>query len=215
MNRLESVANRPDRAVNRPDRAVNRLDAVFLDRDGTLNVKAGEGAYVTTPDQLVLLPGAGAAVRRLNQAGVEVILVTNQRCIARGLLSPAGYAAVADHLRRLLAAAGARLDAEYFCPHEGGGCPCRKPLPGLLRAAAADQPNLDLAYSALVGDAESDVQAGLAAGVTTVRLAPPGTVTAAHHRCADVGSAVDWLLAGADRLRAARAEPPRHSGRTR
>ena len=177
---------------------MSEFDAVFLDRDGTLNVKADEGAYVTEPAQLVLLPGAAAAVRRLNQAGVPVILVTNQRCIARGLLSPDGYGAVAERLRHLLAEGGARLDAEYVCPHEGGSCDCRKPLPGLLHRAAADHAGLVLEHAALVGDAESDVQAGLAAGLTTVRLAPAGVPTAACRRCADVGEAVDWLLAAAD-----------------
>ena len=171
------------------------LDAVFLDRDGTLNVKALEG-YVTRPDDLVLLPGAAAAVRRLNERGVPVLLVTNQRCIARGLLSDAGYAAVAARLRRLLAAAGARLDSEYVCPHDAGHCDCRKPLPGLLRRAVLDRPGLDLRRCALVGDTESDVAAGRAVGAATIRLAPMGTSSAADATAPDLAAAVGLLLTG-------------------
>jgi D-glycero-D-manno-heptose 1,7-bisphosphate phosphatase len=179
--------------------AAEPVDAVFLDRDGVLNVKVPEGMYITRPDEVVLLPGAAAAVRRLNQAGVPVLLVTNQRSIARGLLTEAGYAAVAARLRALLAAAGARLDAEYVCPHERGTCDCRKPLPGLLRRAAADRPALRLTRCALVGDSESDVAAARAVGAAAVRLAPPGTPTAAESLAPDLSGAVDLLLAGAAR----------------
>jgi D-glycero-D-manno-heptose 1,7-bisphosphate phosphatase len=174
---------------------VTRLDAVFLDRDGTINVKATEGAYITDPSELVLLPGAAAAVRRLNEADIPVLLVTNQRCIARGLLSEAGYAAVARRLRDLLARAGAWLDAEYVCPHAGGDCACRKPLPGLLRQAAADRPGLRLDWCALVGDAESDVAAARAVGVLAARLGPAETETAADVTVRDLAAAVDLLLA--------------------
>lgn len=170
------------------------LDAVFLDRDGTLNVRAPDGAYVTRPEDLVLLPGAAAAVRRLNDRRIPVLLVTNQRCIARGLLTEAGYAAVAARLRALLADFGARLDGEYVCPHESTACGCRKPLPGLLRQAAADRPALRLDRCALVGDAESDVAAGRAVGARTVRLGPAGTVTRADLTAPDLAAAVAALL---------------------
>lgn len=174
------------------------LDAVFLDRDGTLNVKPPEGGYVTQPDELVLLPGAATAVRRLNERGLPVLLVTNQRCIARGLLSESGYAAVAARLRALLADAGARLDGEYVCPHETGRCDCRKPLAGLLRRAAADRSWLRLDRCALVGDAESDVAAGRAVGARTVRLGTgEPVVTAADATAGDLAAAVDLLLAAA------------------
>ena len=166
---------------------------MFLDRDGTLNVKAPEGAYVTCPEDVVLLPGAAAALRRLNLAGIPALLVTNQRCIGRGLLTDAGYAAVAARLRDLLATAGARLDGEYVCPHEGG-CACRKPLPGMLHRAAADRRGLRLHRCVLVGDAESDVAAAHAARAAAIRLGTPGTSTAAEAMVADLASAVDLVL---------------------
>lgn len=169
------------------------VSTVFLDRDGTLNVKAPEGAYVARPQDLVLLPGAAAAVARLNRAGMRTVLVTNQRWLARAGADPAHYAATHARLVELLAAAGAHLDAAYHCPHERGTCDCRKPRPGLLHRAARDL-DLDLTSAVLVGDADSDVAAGRAAGVRTVLLRSPVPVeTDADAVAADLGAAVDLL----------------------
>ena len=101
--------------------------AVFLDRDGTIIEDTG---FVADPAEVRLLPGAASAIARLNRAGIPAIVVTNQSGIARGLLDEAGYSAVARRLDALLDAAGARLDADYHCPHHpdfGGTCECRKP----------------------------------------------------------------------------------------
>ncbi|MDP9432731.1 MAG: HAD-IIIA family hydrolase [Actinomycetota bacterium] len=175
---------------------MSRFPTVFLDRDGTINVKAPEGAYITSPDGLELLPGAAAAVARLNSAGAHVVLITNQRGIARGLMSDRDYAAVHDRLIELLQRDGASVDAAYLCPHASGSCECRKPLPGMLLRAAAERPQIALERSVMIGDAESDVAAGRAAGTATVRIAPPGTVTAADVLVPDLTSAVDWVLKG-------------------
>lgn len=171
--------------------------AVFLDRDGTLNEKPPEGDYVRAPQELVLLAGAAVAVRQLNDAGWRTVLVSNQRGVARGMLTLDDVAAVNARLGELLAAQGARLDAVYVCPHEKGACDCRKPRPGLLLRAARDDPQLDLAASVTVGDAESDVLAGVAAGTRTVRIAAPGTTSAAGRVAADLAGAVAWILHGA------------------
>jgi D-glycero-D-manno-heptose 1,7-bisphosphate phosphatase len=146
------------------------LQAVFLDRDGTLNVKADEGDYITRPADLVLLPGAAYAVRRLNDAGVPVFVVTNQRGVARGLMSHDDLDAVHVRLADLLREVGASVRGTYTCVHGHGQCECRKPLPGLLHQAATEH-GLDLAHCAMVGDAASDVAAGRAAGCYTVRIA--------------------------------------------
>src|SRR5580704_15337432 len=90
---------------------------VFLDRDGTINVKAPDGEYVTSPADMRLLPGAAAAIARLNAAGMRVILVTNQRWLSGPASDLAGYARVHARLEELLAAEGAHLDAAYYCPH--------------------------------------------------------------------------------------------------
>lgn len=179
---------------------LTRHGAAFLDRDGTLNVKAPEGAYVERPDQLRLLPGAARAVRRLNDAGVPVIVVTNQRGIALGLMGEDDLAAVHVRLEDALAdAAGARLDEILHCPHAYDDCDCRKPRPGLLLEAVRRRPDIDLSGSAIVGDAPSDIEAGRRAGSATVLLAPAGPpATAADHVAADLGAAVAWLLADED-----------------
>jgi histidinol-phosphate phosphatase family protein len=130
--------------------------AVFLDRDGTLIEDTG---YLADPEAVRLLPGVADAIFRLNQAGLAALVVTNQSGIARGLLDEAAYAATARRLAELLAAAGARLDGDYHCPHHPdftGPCECRKPGLLLYRRAAADH-GLYLARSWWVGDRLRDV----------------------------------------------------------
>jgi D-glycero-D-manno-heptose 1,7-bisphosphate phosphatase len=143
--------------------------AVFLDRDGTLLDELG---FLARPADLRLLPGAAAGVRALNQAGLAVVLVTNQSGIARGLFSEADLAAIHARLAQELERAGAHLDALYHCPHhpEQGqpplrrACSCRKPEPGLLLLAAREL-GLDLARSWIVGDSVRDLEAGRRAGI--------------------------------------------------
>jgi D-glycero-D-manno-heptose 1,7-bisphosphate phosphatase len=165
----------------------------FLDRDGTLNVKAPEGSYITGPASLRLLPGAADGVRRLNEAGVFVVLVTNQRGIARGLITPEAHAAITARLEEDLAAGGARLDAVYVCPHDEGSCDCRKPGPGMLLRAAREHPRIDLRRSVTVGDAESDILAGQAAGTATIRISAEPAATRADHVVADLAAAVPLI----------------------
>lgn len=146
-----------------------RFAAALLDRDGTINVKAPEGEYVERPEEVVLLPGAAEAVRRLNEAGVPVYVVTNQRGIALGRMTEADLAAVHRRLDELLAAGGARVDAYYHCPHDKGTCDCRKPGTAMLERAASEH-GFALPESVMVGDAESDVEAGRRVGAATVLL---------------------------------------------
>jgi D-glycero-D-manno-heptose 1,7-bisphosphate phosphatase len=160
--------------------------AAFLDRDGTINVKAAEGDYVESPDQLVLIPGAAAAIRRLNDAGLKAIVITNQRGIALGRMSEGDLEAVHARLEQLLAdEAGARLDAIFHCPHGLDSCDCRKPEVGLFLRAQERWPEIDLGRSAMVGDSEKDVLAGKRLGMATILL---GGDTP------DLAAAVDDLL---------------------
>jgi D-glycero-D-manno-heptose 1,7-bisphosphate phosphatase len=132
--------------------------AVFLDRDGTI---VEDGDYLRDPAELRLLPGAAAAVRRLNDTGLAAVIVTNQSGIARGLLTEGDYEATARRLDDLLAAEGARLDARYHCPHLPeitGPCECRKPGALLYERAARDL-GLDLGRSWWVGDRLRDLEA--------------------------------------------------------
>ena len=183
--------------------SVPRRRAVFLDRDGTINVDHG---YVCRAEEFEIIPGAPEAIRRLRDAGFQVIVVTNQAGIARGYYGETELHALHCHLDRELERSGTAIDAYYYCPHhpeQGIGpfrrdCECRKPLPGMLRQAAADRA-IDLEGSYLVGDKLSDIQAGLAAGCTPilvltgygarVEVIPPEVA-----RVADLAAAADMIL---------------------
>ncbi|HUF55179.1 MAG TPA: phosphoribosylglycinamide formyltransferase [Thermohalobaculum sp.] len=130
--------------------------AVFLDRDGTVIADPG---YLGDAADLRLLPGAAAAIARLNAAGLPVIMVTNQSGIGRGYYSEDDFRAVQAELERRLAEEGARLDAVYFCPHDPTvhACECRKPSPALFERAIAEH-DLDPSVSWFVGDRARDVE---------------------------------------------------------
>ncbi len=107
--------------------------AAFLDRDGVINVKAPEGQYVTRWEEVRFLPGVAAAISRLNESGFRVIVISNQRCVAKGLVTSAEVEALHRRISKELADLGAIIDAVYFCPHDTEpACSCRKPAPGML-----------------------------------------------------------------------------------
>ena len=146
--------------------------AVFLDRDGTINV---EKNYLHRIEDFVFIPGAPEAIRRLREAGFLVIVVTNQSGVARGFFSLKEVERLHRHLQSELSRFGTAVDAFYVCPHhpsEGVGefrrhCDCRKGEPGLLLQAAAEH-HIDLGSSFMVGDKEADVQAGERAGCRSI-----------------------------------------------
>lgn len=179
----------------KPESRLRRCNTVFLDRDGTVNVKAPAGQYVTLPAELSLIPGAAAAISRLNIASVRVILVTNQRWLSCPGYDLSDYGRVHARLRELLAADGAHLDAAYYCPHADGSCGCRKPSPGMLECAAREH-GFTLDAAVMIGDAETDVAAGRAAGTATVLLRS-GPQTVSHNAdfvVDDLAEAVDLVL---------------------
>lgn len=182
--------------------------AVFLDRDGTINEEVG---YITDLKQVRLLPGAAEGIRRLKNHGLQVVIVTNQSGVARGL-HPESFVRevnelIADRLRR----EGAVIDGAYYCPHHPRGevesyrreCGCRKPAPGLLLRAAGEL-GLDLERSYMVGDRLSDVRMMQKIGGRGILVltgygsqernsvgsleAPP------DHVAEDLRAAVDWIL---------------------
>ena len=144
------------------------LRTVFLDRDGILNEKMPEGQYVTRLEEFHVLPGVPEALRRLNQAGLLTIVVSNQRGIARGLYTAADVDAIHAAFQRQLSSAGARVDAFFICPHNKDQCNCRKPLPGLFEQAVAQFPQITAATSVMIGDSFSDVEFGRRLGMTTI-----------------------------------------------
>ena len=157
------------RAAAWPEPRLRRCRTVFLDRDGTVNVKAPDGQYVTSPAELFLIPGAAAAISRLNLAAIRVILVTNQRWLSDPASDPADYARVNARLEKLLAVEGAHLDTAYYCPHDRGCCDCRKPGVGMLTRAAREH-RFSLSCAVMIGDSETDIAAGRAAGTATILL---------------------------------------------
>jgi D-glycero-D-manno-heptose 1,7-bisphosphate phosphatase len=135
--------------------------AVFLDRDGTICEEMG---YVNHADRLRIFPYAAAAIRRLNEAQIPVIVVTNQSGVARDIFPESLVHQVHEKMIAELAGGGARVDAIYFCPHKAeDDCECRKPNPGLLERAAREHA-LDLAASWVVGDRYADLEMAHAAG---------------------------------------------------
>lgn len=150
--------------------------AVFLDRDKTI---IGDPGYISRPDLVQLLPGAADAIRRFRAAGYQVLVVTNQSGVARGLVTEDQLKRIHDRLCSLLRDQGAELDAIYYCPYLDAPeatvasyrrwSPLRKPEPGMLLKAAADH-QLDLAHSWMIGDGVRDVEAGRRAGCRSILL---------------------------------------------
>jgi D-glycero-D-manno-heptose 1,7-bisphosphate phosphatase len=147
------------------------LHTVFLDRDGVLNEKAPEGDYITCWQRFRVLPGVPQAIARLNRAGLRVIVVTNQRGIARGLYTLEDVEAMHTQFAELLAQHGAHVDALLICPHEAGECNCRKPLTGLFDQAKARFPDVTAAESVMIGDSPADMEFGRRLGMTTIWIA--------------------------------------------
>lgn len=142
--------------------------AVFLDRDGTINV---EVQYLSRVEDFRFIPGVPWALKRLKDAGFLLVVVTNQSGIGRGYYDEAALKSIHDHMHEELSAFGAAVDACYFCPHHPEQalgeylreCDCRKPLPGMLLKAARDL-DIDLSGSFMIGDKLADVEAGIQAG---------------------------------------------------
>ncbi|PYY01665.1 MAG: Clp protease [Acidobacteria bacterium] len=172
------------------------IKAAFLDRDGVINQKAPGDQYVTRWEDMYFFPGVSEAISQLNQAGYLVVVVTNQRCVAKGLLGRAELASIHDRMTELLSAQGARIDAIYDCLHDlDDDCSCRKPKPGMLLRAAHEL-GVDLQRSWMIGDSEIDIQAGKNAGCKTIRLKNGGEIPRleADFTVESLAQAVDKIL---------------------
>jgi D-glycero-D-manno-heptose 1,7-bisphosphate phosphatase len=169
-----------------------------------LNRKLAEDRYVTSPAEFHLLPGVPQAIARLNRAGLRVIVVSNQRGIARGVCTASDVEAIHAAFLRELTEYGARVDALFFCPHDKNECTCRKPLPGLFYQARARFPEIVGKSSVMIGDSWSDIEFGRRLGLFTIfiendrALQKPGIEAAreiANLRAASLAEAVEALLA--------------------
>ncbi len=131
---------------------------IFLDRDGTLNVRPPKAEYIRNPKDFVWLPGAKEAVKKLKDAGYFIIMISNQAGIARGVMTEQDFWDVQEKMQSDLKEIGAQVDAVYFCPHGWDSpCECRKPKPGMLYQAQRDY-SIDLTKCILIGDDERDIQ---------------------------------------------------------
>jgi histidinol-phosphate phosphatase family protein len=174
--------------------------AAFLDRDGTIIEDRGD---LGDPNDVALVPGAADAVRRLKDAGLAVVLVTNQSGIARGTITQQQFEAVQQRMLELLDSSGAQLDGVYFCPHHPdvtGPCDCRKPASGMYRRAA-ERLSIDLARSFYVGDRWRDVAVTEEVGGTPFLLATGAGGQGApdgFERTANLAAAADTIVASLD-----------------
>ncbi|HUF27326.1 MAG TPA: HAD-IIIA family hydrolase [Gemmatimonadaceae bacterium] len=173
--------------------------AAFLDRDGTI---IADVHHIRRADDVVLLPGAAAAIARLNAAGIPVVVVTNQSGIARGFFDLDAYELVRARIDELLARHAARIDASYLCPHHPqitGPCDCRKPGT-LLYRRAADDLDLDAAHSAFVGDRWRDVAPAHALGGRGILIQGSSTPVEERARAEHEARVLTSLSAAVDHL---------------
>lgn len=180
----------------------NLQKAVFLDRDGTINKYNG---FVRTPGEFELIPGVAEAIKRLNNEGYLVIVITNQPVIARGEVTVEGLNEIHNKMETLLGNEGAYVDAIYYCPHhphkgyEGEvpelkiDCECRKPKPGLILQAVKDF-NIDLEKSYMLGDSENDIQAGINAGCKTILISNEEQDYNQYLYVNSIDKAVDYII---------------------
>ncbi len=183
--------------------------AVFLDRDGTVTEEVG---YLDDLSKLRLIPGAGAAIRALNQAGLKVVLVTNQSGVARGYFPESLVHEAHTRLVQMLEGDGARLDGIYYCPHHPTAgnstytipCDCRKPGTGLLEQAARDHA-IDIRNSFVVGDKWSDIELAQRAGAVSILVRSgfghddpgnerPNGLVDPDHVAPDITGAAKWII---------------------
>jgi D-glycero-D-manno-heptose 1,7-bisphosphate phosphatase len=164
--------------------------AVFLDRDGVINDHV---RYVNTPADLILFPGVGQAIRKLNDAGFNVFVVTNQGGVGLGFMKEENLRAIHEKMEQELKSDGAILDEIAYCPHKPKeGCACRKPEPKMILDLAAKY-DVDVKRSYMVGDRDTDVFAGQKAGAKTIFIGNEAFAPATHSAPTLV-EAVEWIL---------------------
>ncbi len=192
------------KSLNRPQKAI------FLDRDGTINVYRKD-SFISSPDQLQLIPGVSSAIARINESSYLAICVTNQAGIARGLCTEETLQKIHNRMETLLGHESAYLDRIYFCPHHPENdfpgerkeykikCNCRKPAPGMILQAQKEY-NIDLSQSWMIGDDARDIQLGQNVGVKTILIktganqSMSGLTSTPDYVFDDLNQAVNFIL---------------------
>lgn len=169
------------------------MRAIFLDRDGIINRRIVDD-YVKNWEAFEFLPDIFEVLPQIHAAGYLAIVITNQRGIGRKLMSEESLSEIHERMQQMLAErTGHRFDAIYHCPHDSAeGCDCRKPLPGMITRAATEH-DLELDRSWMIGDSESDIDAGRAAGCRTVKVDPDLAPTSAEYTAMQLGEAWEYV----------------------
>jgi D-glycero-D-manno-heptose 1,7-bisphosphate phosphatase len=154
---------------------VVKKPAVFLDRDGVINKKMPEGSYVKDWSEFSFLPGVFEAIKMLKENGFLIIIVTNQRCIAREVIAEERLKEIHKWMLDKIRKYQGDIDAIYFCPHDvSDGCGCRKPKPGMILTALKDFEDcgieIDLERSYAIGDSDKDIIPAKEAGLMAIKI---------------------------------------------
>jgi D-glycero-D-manno-heptose 1,7-bisphosphate phosphatase len=180
-----------------------RRKVVFTDRDGVINRNLPDS--IQRPEEFEFLPGSCAALRRLTERGFDVVVITNQSALGRGVMAPATLEEIHRRMVAAVEAEGGRILDLFVCPHRAGdGCGCRKPEPGLLLAARRKH-RIDFSSATMIGDSATDIECARNAGVRTALLVRTGNGAAAAEELADRGclpdviaddlrQAADWII---------------------
>jgi len=164
---------------------------VFLDRDGVINHDSD--AYIKHPDEFYFIAKSPDAIALLNAKGFQVILITNQSAVGRGMISESTLEAIFKKMNHGVKQAGGRIKDIFFCPHTPNqGCDCRKPEPGMIRQAM-ERHNIDLKKSIMIGDSAKDIECGTNAGCAQTILVKTGNGKKAMAALTEKGIAPDFL----------------------
>ena len=149
---------------------MHSLDTLFLDRDGVINVKL-EARYVRNTNEFEFMQGALVSISKLSKLFKRILIVTNQQGIGKGIMTKDDLNLLHSFMTSEIGKVNGKIDKIYFCPHlDTENCNCRKPNPGMINQAIADFPEIDLQNSYLIGDSDSDIEAGNRMKLNTVKV---------------------------------------------
>ena len=146
------------------------FDTLFLDRDGVINLKL-EGRYVREFSEFKFIEGALHAIKKLSSIFKRIIIVTNQQGIGKGIMSESDLKKLHNNMVECIKNSGGKIHDIYYCPHlEELNCSCRKPKPGMIQQALIDNPKINVSYYYLVGDSDTDIEAGRRMNLKTIKV---------------------------------------------
>jgi len=149
---------------------MHKLDTLFLDRDGVINMKL-EDKYIRNFQEFEFMPGAELAIANLSRIFKRILVVTNQQGIAKGIMSAEDLDSLHQNMLQKLKITGGSIEKIYYCSHlEESDCSCRKPKPGMIEYAILDFPEIVIEDSYLIGDSDSDIEAGKSMNLNTIKV---------------------------------------------